>query len=56
MRVFWSILNMLLDVPSGHGPCDYDRGVPRRVEGFPMGTISSSPWEGWWHQEPTARS
>jgi hypothetical protein len=56
MRVFWSILNMLLDAPRGHGPCDYDRGARRRVEGFPTGTISSSPWEGWWHQEPIAGS
>ena len=22
-----------------------------RVERFPSGRITSSPWEGWWHEE-----
>jgi hypothetical protein len=25
-----------------------------RVERFPSGRITSSPWEGWWHEEPQA--
>lgn len=25
-------------------------GSPRSAEGFPQGQITSSAWEGWWHQ------
>ncbi|MBT2533004.1 hypothetical protein J7E83_12915 [Arthrobacter sp. ISL-48] len=27
-----------------------------RVERFPKGRITSSPWEGWWHEEPRPRA
>lgn len=35
---------------SGHTPS----GDGRRVESFPRGRITSSAWEGWWHEDPQA--
>ncbi|MDQ0078535.1 hypothetical protein [Arthrobacter oryzae] len=54
MKVFLSILSTFVDVPASYNNCDQERVIYRRDERFPAGTISSSPWEGWWHHEPMA--
>jgi hypothetical protein len=54
MKLFLSILNTLVNVPAGSSGWDHDRGILPREAEFPAGTISSSPWEGWWHHEPMA--
>ncbi|MCI0142106.1 hypothetical protein KNN17_11000 [Arthrobacter bambusae] len=30
-------------------------GSPRSAEDFPQGQITSSAWEGWWHQTAPRR-
>lgn len=51
MNLFLSILNTLQYLPAGPSRCDHDREILPRNAGFPTGTISSFPWEGWWHHE-----
>lgn len=56
MKVFLSILNTFLNVPAGDVACNQERAIHRSDGRFPVGTISSSPWEGWWHHEPMAEA
>lgn len=34
----------------------HNLGVPRDIEDFPQGPITSSAWEGWWHPYPHEES
>jgi hypothetical protein len=43
------ILRMLVSSDASDSSTD-----GHRVERFPGGRITSSPWEGWWHEEPQA--
>ncbi|MEV7606615.1 hypothetical protein AB0N65_14350 [Paenarthrobacter sp. NPDC089322] len=49
--VLLKTLNFFLDASSGHsGPDTGDSSVAEpAVPGFPSERLSSSAWEGWWH-------